>query len=217
MAIIRQGILGGFNGKVGTVIGSSWKGRSVIRAVAQHVHNPRTEAQQAVRARMSLVSHFVSAVYTFVNVGFRTQADREAITSGNVATRVNLAQAVTGTGINVSLDYARVLLSTGSLLNVEAPTVSVAASGHSVNVSWTNNAGADADALDNDRVLLCLYNPTCQASTYDLTSATRDDEAAVLPYPAVWAGDTIYLYAATRSDDQRLISNSVMVGSVTAA
>lgn len=216
MAIIKQGILGGFIGKVGTVIGSTWKGRSVIRAVAQHVHNPRTAAQQAVRARMSLVSRFVSAVNTFVSEGFRNQADSEAITSGNVATRVNLAQAVTGSGTNVDLDYTRVLLSAGSLLNVESPAVTVAASGHSVNVSWTNNAGADSDVLDSDHVLFCLYNPARQASTYDLVSATRDDEAAVLAYPSVWAGDTLYLFASTRSADKSRISNSVLVGSVVA-
>lgn len=216
MAIIKQGILGGFNGKVGTVIGSTWKGRAVIRSVAQHVHNPRTEAQQAARARMSLVSRMVSAVYTFVSEGFRAQADREAITSGNVATRLNLAQAVTGSGTNVSLDYNRVMLSQGSLLNVESPSATVAASGHSVNVSWTNNAGVDSDVLDNDQVLFCLYNPTRQASIYDLVTACRDDQSAVLHYPALWAGDTLYLYVATRSEDKTRISNSIMAGSVVA-
>jgi hypothetical protein len=31
MRIIKQGVLGGFSGKVGTVIGSSWKGIAVMR------------------------------------------------------------------------------------------------------------------------------------------------------------------------------------------
>lgn len=216
MAIIKQGILGGFNGKVGTVIGSTWKGRSVIRSIAQHVHNPRTEAQQAVRARMTLVSRMVSAVHTFVTEGFRLQADNEAITSSNVATRINLAQAITGSGTSVTLDYTRVLLSQGSLLNVESPTAAVATTGHSVNISWVNNAGIDVDVLDSDRVLLCLYNPARQSSTYDLSSARRNDQSAVLNYPALWAGDTIYLYIATRSEDKSRISNSVMAGSVVA-
>lgn len=216
MAIIKQGILGGFNGKVGTVIGTTWKGRSVIRAIAQHVHNPRTEAQQAARARLALVSGFVSAVYTFVNEGFHTLADREAITSGNVAVRQNLAQAVSGSGTSVTLDYSRALLSMGSLLNVETPSVTAAAAGHSVNVSWTNNAGVDTDVLDDDQVLLCLYNPSRQASTYDMSSATRVDQAAVVTYPALWAGDTLYLYLSTQSADKSRISNSVMVGSVVA-
>ena len=42
MGTIKQGILGGLNGKVGTVIGSSWKGITYMRGRAQHVNNPRT-------------------------------------------------------------------------------------------------------------------------------------------------------------------------------
>ena len=216
MAIIKQGILGGFNGKVGTVIGSSWKGRSVIRAIAQHVHNPRTAAQQAARARLSLVSRFVSGVQTFVNEGLRALADSEAITAANVATRLNLAQAVTGSGTGVSLDYSRVILSSGNLPGVDSPAVAAAASGHSVNISWTNNAGSDTGVVDNDRMLFCLYNPARQSSTYDLVSVVRADEAAVLSYPSAWAGDTLYLYVAVRSEDKSRISNSVMAGSVVA-
>ena len=34
MGTIKQGILGGFSGKVGTVVGSSWKGISYMRGLA---------------------------------------------------------------------------------------------------------------------------------------------------------------------------------------
>ena len=33
MGIIKQAVLGGFSGKVGTVIGSSWKGIAVMRGL----------------------------------------------------------------------------------------------------------------------------------------------------------------------------------------
>ena len=45
MGTIKQGILGGFSGKVGTVIGSSWKGISYMKGRAQSVRNPKTAAQ----------------------------------------------------------------------------------------------------------------------------------------------------------------------------
>lgn len=37
MGTIKQGILGGFSGKVGTVIGGSWKGISYMRLQAQSI------------------------------------------------------------------------------------------------------------------------------------------------------------------------------------
>jgi hypothetical protein len=49
MGKIKQGILGGFKGKVGTVIGSSWNGISYMRGQAQSQRNPRTEAQMQQR------------------------------------------------------------------------------------------------------------------------------------------------------------------------
>lgn len=45
MGKIMQGILGGFSGKVGTVVGGTWKSISYIRSIATSVANPRTEKQ----------------------------------------------------------------------------------------------------------------------------------------------------------------------------
>ena len=44
MGKIKQGILGGFKGKVGTVIGASWNGISYMRGLAQSHKNPKTAA-----------------------------------------------------------------------------------------------------------------------------------------------------------------------------
>ena len=49
MGTIKQGILGGFSGKVGTVIGSSWKGISYMKGRAQSTKNPKTAAQNMQR------------------------------------------------------------------------------------------------------------------------------------------------------------------------
>ena len=50
MGKIKQGILGGFKGKVGTVIGASWNGIAYMRGLPQSVKNPKTAAQQSQRA-----------------------------------------------------------------------------------------------------------------------------------------------------------------------
>lgn len=39
MGTIKQGILGGFSGKVGTVVGGTWKGISYMRSIAQNIKN----------------------------------------------------------------------------------------------------------------------------------------------------------------------------------
>ena len=49
MGIINQGILGGFSGKVGPIVGFRWKSNYYIRARAAKVSNPRTPKQQERR------------------------------------------------------------------------------------------------------------------------------------------------------------------------
>lgn len=216
MATYKQGILGSFRGKVGTVIGTYWKGRAVMRSVSPHVHNPRTPLQEAVRARLAVVSTFVSSVLTFVNEGFRQVADSEAITAANVAMRVNLAQAVTGSGTEVAVDYTRVRLAQGALIGLKNATVATASTGHSVEVEWDNNSSESDAASDSDQVLFCLFNADRMASTTKTSGVSRSNEGATLAYPSLWAGDTLYLYAATRSVVDDELSNSQLVGSVTA-
>ena len=51
MGIINQGILGGFSGKVGPIVGFRWKSNYYIRARAAKVSNPRTPKQQEQRGK----------------------------------------------------------------------------------------------------------------------------------------------------------------------
>lgn len=53
MGIIKQGILGGFSGKVGSVVGTSWKGRAVMKAMPLSVANPRTSGQVNQRTKFT--------------------------------------------------------------------------------------------------------------------------------------------------------------------
>ena len=50
MGKIKQGILGGFKGKVGTVIGSSWNGIAYMRGLPQSQKDPKTAAQLSQRS-----------------------------------------------------------------------------------------------------------------------------------------------------------------------
>lgn len=66
MATFKQGILGGFSGKVGGVIGSSWKGIDTMRSQPSSVTNPRTNAQVSNRTRFKSVSQLAAAMLTTI-------------------------------------------------------------------------------------------------------------------------------------------------------
>jgi len=57
MAEIKKGILGGFSGKVGTVIGVNWRGKDIIRSLPKASKKAPTEEQliQRVKFRKTIV------------------------------------------------------------------------------------------------------------------------------------------------------------------
>lgn len=62
MAIIKQGILGGFSNKVGSVVGAGWKGIATMRSLPQSVANPRTTAQVANRSTFAQLAVLGSGI-----------------------------------------------------------------------------------------------------------------------------------------------------------
>ena len=55
MGTIKQGILGGFSGKVGTVIGSSWRGIQVMRGLSTGRKGSPTDAQLQQQAKSAVM------------------------------------------------------------------------------------------------------------------------------------------------------------------
>lgn len=62
MATIKQGILGAFSGKVGSVVGSSWKGIAIMKSRPASVANPKTAKQVIQRSKMTAVVGFAKEI-----------------------------------------------------------------------------------------------------------------------------------------------------------
>ena len=71
MAIIKNGILGGFSGKVGTVVGVTWRDIDVMRALAKPRTSAVSPAELLQRAKMGTVSSFLQPMRDFLEIGFR--------------------------------------------------------------------------------------------------------------------------------------------------
>lgn len=114
MAIIKRGILGGFSNKIGNVVGTSWKGISVMRSLPQSVHNPKTEAQEEQRTNFAVASKLGSQLLDSVIKPFW---DKRAIRmSGyNLWVQTNLNRWLK-TGIGYNED---VLLVEGAPIDIE--------------------------------------------------------------------------------------------------
>ncbi len=89
MAKLHQGILGGFSGTVGTVIGYCRNNQWFMRAKPRLVANPRTEAQQAHRRQFGDMVSLASRLLPALKVGMRHYAPQHAMTAGNAFVHLN--------------------------------------------------------------------------------------------------------------------------------
>jgi len=76
MGVIKQGIMGGFSGKVGGIVGSSWKGIAVIKAMPLSVSQPNTTKQ--INAKEKFANTVNAATSILVDV-IKPLLDRTAV------------------------------------------------------------------------------------------------------------------------------------------
>lgn len=113
MGTIRKGILGGFKGKVGTVVGSSWKGIAYMRGQAQHIKNPRTAGQVYQREALKVLALALKPISSTLNLTFKESANK--MSGYNKAVSVNYKEALVNQDGQPIVDLSKLILSQGSL------------------------------------------------------------------------------------------------------
>lgn len=213
MGKIPQGILGSLSGKVGSIIGGSWKGIDYIRIKPASVANPRTEGQVNQRNKFTITLEYLQATSDFIKVGYKAFAVKK--TEFNAAMSYVLNNAVGGIAPNFTIDYSLALLSRGSLSSVLNGSTDLATPGQ-VTFDWADNS-AEGNANATDKAMVLVYNPSKKESVSILDGADRTVGSQVITIPNTYAGDTVELFMAFVSADGAQVSNSVYLGSGTAA
>lgn len=203
MGKISQGILGGFSGKVGTVIGSTWNSIHYIRAISASVKDARTEKQLSQRYKFQASVNFLKTCTPFVRIGYRNYEYRQS--AFNAAMSHMLRYAVTSDGGQAAIDFDKALLAQGSQTTATDAAVQVEAG--KATFTWTDNSGI-GNAAATDKVMVLAYNKDRQETAYNTAAATRADGSAELVLPANWADNALAVYLAFYSEDGKWVSNS---------
>ena len=210
MSTIKQGILGGFSGKTGTVVGSSWKGIAVMRGIAPSVSNPRTAAQLAQRAKFSTTIKFLQPLTPFLRIGFKNQA--VGMTGFNAAMSYNVNNAITGTYPAYEIDYSKALVSMGSLPGALNPEVTSTTAGE-IKYTWENNS-TDTNASPTDKALLVVYNPARTQVVTVVDGNTRTGGSQTITLPSNFSGDEVQCFISFANENQAVLSDSEFVGGI---
>jgi len=206
MGTIKKGILGGFSGKVGTVVGASWKGIDYIRSLPTTVRNPRTPGQVNQRGKFATVIGFLSRISPMINVGYKNYAVNQ--TPVNAAMSYNLKNAVTGDAGIYDMDYAKVMVSKGTLCNPISHQIQVIEG--EVSIGW--DAECIGNALSSDMANVLVYNTIKNEAMILINAATRAEVYVGAVYQEHWKGDQVEVYLSFTSEDGKLVSDSMYLG-----
>lgn len=203
MGIIKQGILGGFSGKVGPVIGSSWKGIDYMKGVPTSVANPQTAPQMAQRGKFSNAVDFAKEILAGTIKPLR---DRFAVKMSGynafMQDNISLFESAMPT------PASNLIIASGKMEKTEISSVSSVAESPDYVVEWTDDSGQGYKTA-TDKAYIVAFNE----DTGEIASASavgvRSDETATVSFDIGFnPGMTIHIYLVFLREDGTVVSNT---------
>ncbi|WP_316747404.1 DUF6266 family protein [Pedobacter gandavensis] len=210
MGSLQNGLFGGFNGRVGNLVGYELNGKNVIRTIG-HSGKPLSPARKVNCDRMTIVNKFLLPISTFIKVGFRLKVVGTDRNYYNEAVSYNKKHAVSGVYPEAQLDYPQAMLSMGTLLKAEKPSIKQV--GAVIEFSWEVPADL-AWGNRNDRAMVLLYWPDQGQQTHILSGSHRKDGKQSVHIDPNLANERVVAYISFVSEDAAEISDSVYAGSI---
>lgn len=213
MGTYNKGILGAFSGKIGPVVGATWRGKDIMRSLPRKTNRAATALQQQQRDKFAMVTEFITPINSIVSQYFgNNKGDK---TRRNQAMSYLLKEAVSYIAPNLVWNFNKVLISRGDLLGFDAMTATAGAP-ESIDFAWTDNSG-QGNATATDKLVLVVYEETTKTTVYALNAGTRSHSTANLIVPAYLSGLTVQVWAAFVAADDKLYATSQYLGAVVIA
>lgn len=209
MGKFQVGILGGFEGKVGTVVGGRWKGIDYMRHKGRKSTKPSTQAQLEQQARFSLITKFIAKLGKLFMRSFK---DTPELTGSNVAFRYAYDNALTGVYPSYSIDYSKVLISKGELQNAGLPTATASGAGN-ITFDWQDNT-SDTMAYADDNAVIVVYCPELDIAVYTKAGAQRSTKTHTFNV-VNFTGKIVHSWISFLTSDQKTYATSIYTGELT--
>jgi hypothetical protein len=209
MAILSHGPLGNFTGPVGNIIGSTWKGKQVIRQKPAERKAVSTELQIQQQIKFSLIMKLLQPLTDLVKQTFSQNPPR--MTRFNRAFSQNYRRAVTGTYPDFSIDYSQVILGRGRLSQAGKITCSSPSTGK-LSCTWINYSNY-ANAGKDDKVYLVSYCERLNHWSFEIGITDRDSGFCATEDAAL-SEESLHIYIGFISAYGKQSSDSQYVGLV---
>jgi hypothetical protein len=218
MGEILKGILGGVSGLVGTVVGSSFRGKDILRSRQRKSSKPPVQSQVDQRFTFGLMTGFLGNLSELISQTFKPKS--KLLSPMNTAVQYNLKNAVVGLSPNFELEYSLLRIANGKLMGLTLLTFAAAANNR-LNITWDitdNGMWSPEQKLirDKDTLRLVLY---CEETAMFFTTGyttLRSAGTFQTRMPIAEEGNTVHVWLVVVSADFKSVSTSQYLGSVVA-
>ena len=185
MGKIYNGILGGFSGKVGPVVGAAWKGIQYMRAYVVPA-NPNSSGQQAQRAKMSaMVAMGRKVLSTLLNIYWDPFVS--GMSGFNKFISVNIS---TLNGSNHLVAASK--LSVGTLEGVDTSGATYNTGDGETVITWDETVTGNGALTDS--VGLVVYDAVDDNFQVFTPAVTRDDESITVTATTGLTPTSVFAY-----------------------
>jgi hypothetical protein len=210
MASADFGILGGFRGGIGTVVGFRYRRRYLMRSVP--LRRSKRKKLKALPQHLTLgrMSQFIRDAKELIAIGFKTHNPK--LDPRSLAMKYNMKNALLKADSGPLINYAKVKLSRGSRERAWSEEM-IFTDGNKVTVSWDIPAMLDLKLIGTDKVYIVLYNESERKMMYAKQPISRADLSYTGAVPAEYIGQPMHGWIFFVSPDGKEVSDSDYLGS----
>ena len=210
MGSYSKGANGTFSGKVGSVVGSSWRSIDYLKGLPKKSTKVATIDQITQRAKFALAPLYLRPIKDILNIGFGDKKLNK-ITGYNAAVKVFLTQAVGGVYPDFEVDYSKMVMSKGSLSVFHG--LGSTLQGSDLILTWQNILNR-YNSFADDALIVIIFNET-KMMYLIYEEMIRADLTYTVSIGPEFAGDVFYTWAFALKREGDVVANSQYLGSFT--
>lgn len=199
MGRLDKGLLGGYTGKLGTTVGSTWKGINVVRTYQPNVSNPRSDKQVEHRSLFSQVTEIGSLLLADV---IKPLWDRNAkqMSGYNAFIQANMLASAT----TKKLSPERFVLSKG---RIGSTNITVQITESLLHVQWGYDT-LPVFGKVSDMAFVIVFDGSMNILEYSAGAVKRGSGAVAFEHDGSLHGNAESVVVAFLSEDGKLSSNT---------
>lgn len=178
-------------GKLGQVVITNWKGKSVYKAYQPNVNQPNTLAQKKVRGAITFVSKLAKQVRDAIMEGLKIAAGNEQ-TEYSKFVQLNYGNVIVDDNLGASVLWDQIVVSQGTLSGIRLGSSATESNGV---ITFSLGDMQSGEGSGKDKLCIATVSEVLKKGQVRMDAAQRGDNVATMVLPAGITGDIFcYLY-----------------------